>query len=81
MILDIPDMEVLAILEAMRLTPIYVQLHMPDSEERDNWIPEDFKPHKWQGYENDHCQTIYDGYKILQKAAQEAMRKRGVEVA
>ena len=76
MILEIDDQDAFKMLDSLRLTPLYVYLHMEDSEERQQWIPEDFKPHKWIGYENDHCVDSYNSYKTLHDAMRKAVDER-----
>jgi hypothetical protein len=75
MILEIEDGDAFKILETLRLTPIYVFLHMEDSEERRKWVSEGFNPLKWWGYEDSHSQNSYDCSNVLFAAMEKALGK------
>lgn len=49
------------ILEILRLNPIYVLMNSKFQDD----LPEDFKPHKWEGYEKEFADESYKAYKTL----------------
>lgn len=51
----------LDILEVLRLTPIYALLNSEHEDE----LGDDFKPHKWQGYEIEHADKSITQYRKL----------------
>lgn len=59
---EIPLLLASNVLETLRLSTIYTLL---GSEFEKDELPEDFKPHKWQGYEKEHAERIWHAYQHL----------------
>lgn len=71
MIIDLPDDVAFKMLDVLRLDPIYIFLHISDdNEHKAEWIPDDFRPDKWYGYEHDHAELAYDCFLKLLGAMQ-----------
>lgn len=54
----------LKMLEVLRLDPIYTLLNSEFDIEKELGL-EDFKPHKWIGYEKDHAEQAFECYSAL----------------
>jgi hypothetical protein len=51
----------LDILEVLRLTPIYALLN----SEQEDQLGDDFKPHKWEGFELEHAHRATAAFRAL----------------
>jgi hypothetical protein len=60
----------LDLMEILRLTPIYALLNSEDEGE----LGDDFKPHKWQGFEKEHAEKATAAFRVLLAEMQEAAR-------
>lgn len=52
------------LLDLLRLTPIY---SLMGSRFEESELPEDFKPHKWEGFELEHAEGALEAYRTLLK--------------
>jgi hypothetical protein len=64
----LPMTDALALLEVLRLTPIYALM----GSEFENELGNDFKRHKWEGYEKDHAERCMALHAKVLAAAQAA---------